>query len=369
MEYTNNYKCPACGGGLSFNPKKGKCVCEYCDSEYSVEEIERLYGKPGEEGAGSADSGVEPAEWNKDELSSDWGEDGDKMREYSCPSCGASILCEATTAATQCPYCDNPAVMEKQFSGALRPNYVIPFKVVKKEAKNLLRNFYSGKKLLPREFSDENHLEEIKGVYVPFWFFDGTAEGRAEYDATTSTSSRSGNRETITTKHYVCVREGTMNFSMVPADASQKMPDDVMDSLEPFDYSEKKDFSTAYLPGYLADKFDVTAEECEPRANKRCAQTFMRRMTASVSGYSSVSVSSKKISFRSGKVRYGLVPVWLLYTKYRGERKLFAVNGQTGKLVGKLPVGVRESRIFILKHLLVAALIDAAVIFGALQLF
>lgn len=369
MEYTNNYKCPACGGGLSFNPKKGKCVCEYCDSEYTVEEIEKLYGKPGANGADSADSGVEPAEWSKDELSSDWGADGEKMREYSCPSCGASIICEATTAATQCPYCDNPAVMEKQFSGALRPNYVIPFKVVKKEAKNLLREFYKDKKLLPRAFSDENHLEEIKGVYVPFWFFDGTAQGRVEYEASTSSSTHHGNKETITTKHYSCVREGSLDFSMVPADASKKMPDDVMDSLEPFDFSEKKDFSTAYLPGYLADKFDVTAEECEPRANRRCAETFLRRMSASVTGYGSVSVKGKRISFSSGKVRYGLVPVWLLYTKYQGERKLFAVNGQSGKLVGKLPVGKHESFVYIAKSLAVAALVDAAIIFGSFMLF
>ena len=260
MKETNNYKCPACGGGIKFNPQTGKVVCEYCDSSYTIEEIEKIYGVQQESTSTSAHSssqqtsqtaGFDSQEgtWDTDGLNSNWGSEAQNMREYNCPSCGAAIICDASTAATSCPYCDNPTVIETQFS-SLRPDYVIPFKLMKNDAISALKEFYKNKKVLPKEFSSENHLEEIKGIYVPFWFFDGTAEGFANFDTTTVSRRFMGNKEIVTTRHFECRRAGTLEFSKIPVDASKKMPDDLMDSLEPFDYSELKEFSTAYLPGF-----------------------------------------------------------------------------------------------------------------------
>ena len=366
MKNVSNYKCPACGGGINFDPASGKVACEYCDSSFSIEEIEKIYGVQ-EDSAGESQQAEKPertaegfdsseGKWNTDELSSDWGSDGAKMREYSCPSCGAAILCEETTAATSCPYCDNPTVIEKQFSGSLKPDYVIPFRLKKNDAIEKLKEFYGGKKILPKEFADENHLEEIKGVYVPFWFFDGTASGYAIFDTTTETRKRSGNKEIITTRHFECVRDGSLDFAMVPVDASKKMPDDMMDSLEPFDYSELKPFSTAYLPGFLADKHDVSVEDCTERADRRCAQTLLATLRSSVVGYHSVRLSSSRLNFNSGKVHYGLLPVYLLYTKWNETRYLFAVNGQTGKIAGTLPASGGRSFAYWTRNFLLSVL-------------
>ena len=366
MKNINNYKCLSCGGGLKFDPKSGGVICEYCDSKYTIEQIEEAYGVQDEQGNESQNQTFESSdgEWNTENLNSDWGEDSGKMKEFSCPSCGASILCEATTAATSCPYCDNPTVIEKEFAGNLKPDYVIPFKLNKKEAIAALKEYYKGKKLLPREFSDENHLEEMKGVYVPFWFFNGTAEGSAVFHATTTTRHRSGNTETITTKHYDCNREGSLEFNMVPVDASKKMPNDMMDSLEPFDFGELKEFSTAYLPGYLADKYDDTVDECFPRAETRCAASFLSELQKSVKGYGSVTLKSKNISLKKGIVNYGLVPVYLLYTKWHEERYLFSVNGQTGKVVGKLPLSSKLATLYYLKHFFISFAAIGAIAFA-----
>ncbi|MBR4373618.1 MAG: hypothetical protein IKP49_04580 [Treponema sp.] len=366
MKNINNYKCLSCGGGLKFDPKSGGVICEYCDSQYTIEQIEEAYGVQDEQGTESQNQTFESSdgEWNTENLNSDWGEDSGKMKEFSCPSCGASILCEATTAATSCPYCDNPTVIEKEFAGNLKPDYVIPFKLNKKEAIAALKEFYKGKKLLPKEFSDENHLEEMKGVYVPFWFFNGTAEGSAVFHATTTTRHRSGNTETITTKHYDCNREGSLEFNMVPVDASKKMPNDMMDSLEPFDFGELKEFSTAYLPGYLADKYDDTVDECFPRAETRCAASFLSELQKSVKGYGSVTLKSKNISLKKGIVNYGLVPVYLLYTKWHEERYLFSVNGQTGKVVGKLPLSSKLATLYYLKHFFISFAAIGAIAFA-----
>lgn len=371
----NNYKCLACGGGVQFNPTLGKVKCEYCDSEYTIEEIEKHYGVSESEETNTQNPEVKTdtfenseGEIDTDSLSEEWGDDTKNMKEYSCPSCGASIICEKTTAATSCPYCDNPTVIEKQFSGALKPNYVIPFKFQKKEAIQALKDFYKDKTLLPDEFSDQNHLEEIKGVYVPFWFFNGKASGSALFRTTTESSKRSGNTETITTRHFECHREGDLDFEMIPVDASKKMPNDMMDSLEPFDFGELKEFSTAYLPGFLADKYDDTVEECTPRAEKRCAETFYNDLKNSVKGYHSVSLFSKNISFKSGKVYYGLVPVYLLYTKWNDKRYLFAINGQTKKVVGDLPCSGSKSFFYFLKNFVISTGILGLIGFGIAKL-
>ena len=137
-------------------------------------------------------------------------------------------------------------------------------------------------------------------------------------------------------------RSGKLAFEKVPVDASTQMPDDYMDFIEPFDYSELKPFSTAYLPGFLADKYDVSAEDCFERADTRCKGSFVKALAATATGYTSCTESVSDIHLNRGKVHYTLMPVWLLNTKWNGEDFLFAMNGQTGKLVGKLPISMKR---------------------------
>ena len=280
----------------------------------------------------------EESDWDLSGLSDDWGADADGMRAYSCPSCGAELICDASTAATSCPYCGNPSVVPGQFSGTLRPDFVIPFKLNKKEAIAALKQHYNKKPFLPKSFSRENHLQEIRGIYVPFWLFDGEAEGDAQYAATRSRTYRSGDQEITETEHYQVYRAGSVTFEKVPVDASSKMPDDHMDSIEPFDYGEIKPFSTAYLPGYLADRYDVTVEQSRERADQRCVSTLTSALRSTVQGYDSCVPTGGSTTLRRGKVHYALLPVWILNTKWDGKEFLFAMNGQTGKLVGDLPM-------------------------------
>ena len=51
----------------------------------------------------------------------------------------------------------------------------------------------------------------------------------------------------------------------------------------------------------------------------------------------SCTLEHKQIDLKRGKVHYALLPVWMLHTKWNGQDFLFAMNGQTGKLVGDLP--------------------------------
>ena len=220
----------------------------------------------------------------------------------------------------------------------LKPDYVIPFRLSKEDAIAALKNFYRGKVLLPKPFSRENHIEEIQGVYVPFWLYDGTADAEMGFQATRSMSVTTGNTITTTTEYYNVHRAGTVHFEKIPVDASSKMPDAHMDAIEPYDYSELKPFSTAYLPGFLADKYDIGPDACSERAETRAENTAADLMAQTVAGYDTVIPTDRRVSVRRGKPRYALLPVWMLSTRWAGENYLFAMNGQTGKLVGDLPV-------------------------------
>lgn len=229
-----NYKCPACTGPLRFDSATGKLQCDFCGSSYEVAEIEKLYAEKDAQAAGAFRQAEEQAaadgEWTS-ASGSDWGADAEKLRVYSCPSCGAELICDETTSATSCPYCGNNTIVPGQFSGALKPDYVLPFKLDKAAAVAALKKHYGGKKLLPKAFSNEDHIEEVKGVYVPFWLYDGSAEVDVRCHGT-KVSGYSTARENVTvTNHYDVRRAGTVRFERVPVDASSKMPDDHMDAL------------------------------------------------------------------------------------------------------------------------------------------
>lgn len=350
-----NYQCPACTGPLHYSAKSGKLECDYCGSSFDVAEIEALYARKEAEAAAAkqaADAKAEAAQaakaeaaeaaaasggWDTSDLSRDWGAEADGLRVYSCPSCGAELICDQSTAATACPYCGNPAIVPGQFSGALRPDYILPFRLSKDDAVQALRAHYKGKPFLPRSFTSANHIEQIQGVYVPFWLFDGGAEGAASYRASNTNVFETGDYEITETRHYHVVRAGSLAFEKIPVDASSKMPDDHMDSIEPFDYAQLRPFSTAYLPGYLADKYDVTIDDSRDRADTRCRETLAQALRDTVTGYGACVTEREDIALRRGKVHYALLPVWMLSTTWRGQDFLFAMNGQTGKLVGDLP--------------------------------
>ncbi len=331
-DQVTNYQCPNCGGPLAFDSETQQLKCEYCDSLFTPHEVEAYY-KEANEQALEADSD----NWEKE--SGQWTEEeAEHLRAYSCPSCGARLICDEHTAATSCPYCGNNTIVPAQFDGSLRPEYVLPFKLKKEEAVNRLQQFYKGKTFLPKAFSSQNHIEEIKGVYVPFWLYDATVGADMTYRASRSMTHREGDYQVTTTSHFQVARKGTVTFERVPVDASSKMPDEYMDAVEPFNYDDLVPFQMAYMAGYYADRYDVNAEEDQKRANTRMINSTMSAIDGTVSGYSSIVPQRKNIRLLSGTATYAFLPVWVLSTKWGGKNWLFVMNGQTGKMIGDLPV-------------------------------
>lgn len=325
------YKCPACGGALNFDSQLQTVKCPYCDTEFEMESLRELDEV-------LEQTPPEDMTW-QEKPGEDWQEDEqDALCSFVCQSCGGELICEATTAATSCPYCGNPVIMTQRLSGELRPDLVVPFKLDKAAAKAALKNHLKGKPLLPKTFKTENRLEQLQGVYVPFWLYDADADADITYRATRVSAWSDSKYNYVKTSYYSIHRAGSLGFNSVPVDGSKKMDDILMESLEPFDMTQAVDFQTAYLAGYLADKYDVSADDCAGRANQRIKTGAENAFRETVVGYNTVLPQASSVQLKNSKVSYALLPVWVLNTKYRGKDYIFAMNGQTGKFVGNLPI-------------------------------
>ena len=331
MTTLQQYKCPCCDGAIEFDSALQKMKCPYCGNEFEMETLQSYDDALNKQQADNMNWDTSAGcEWQPGET--------DGLRVYACNSCGGEIVCDESTAATSCPFCGNPVVMMGQFSGDLKPDYVIPFKYDKKAAMEALKKHYGGKKLLPKVFAEENHIDEVKGVYVPVWLFDADADTNIRYKATKIRTWSDSSYYYTETSFYSVNRSGSIGFERVPVDGSTKMDDALMESIEPFDFNGAVDFQTAYLAGYLADKYDVDSEQSINRANERIKRSAENAFASTVQGYATVTPEYSSVSLQNGVAKYALYPVWLLNTTWNGNKYSFAMNGQTGKLVGDLPL-------------------------------
>ena len=350
MSLLNEYKCPSCGGSIEFDSSSQKLKCPYCGTEFEVNDLVSYNEQINEVAASDT-------EWESN-AGNEWQSgETDGMLVYTCNSCGGEIVTDATTAASSCPFCGNPVVMSGQLSGGLKPDLIIPFKKSKEEAKEALRRHMTGKKLLPAIFRDENHIDEIKGVYVPFWLFDADVDADCSYKATTVRMWSDRNYNYTETSYYSVLRSGDVGFADIPSDASTKVGQDLMESIEPFDMSEAVEFSTAYLSGFFADKYDITLDENRDHINDRVKKSTESMFLSTVQGYSSVTPDVSGIRYRNSRAKYALLPVWLLNTTWNGQQFKFAMNGQTGKFVGDLPADEGAYRKMIITRTVILAVV------------
>jgi len=341
MDTIQNYQCPCCGASLVFSGEE--LHCDSCGNSFGLEAIQEMNA---DAQTASGESGYH---WDTYQPRSYEDTESVNLSDYNCPSCGAQITGDSTLGATVCPYCGNATILKEQFAGTLKPDYVIPFQLDKKAAMAAFETDFSKAPFLPDEFRSKKKIEEMSGVYVPFWMFDCNCDAAITYHATRISSWSDASYNYTKTDHYQLFRAGSISFANIPVDGSKKTDDTYMEALEPFDYSAAVDFNSAYLSGYLADKYDVSAEDCEGRANERVQNSTISAFDRTTDGYFGVNRSQTRISFSNGKIRYALLPVWMLNIKYEGNNYQYAINGQTGKVVGAYPIDKKKKWKFFAK--------------------
>ena len=339
-------KCPCCGGALEFDNKSQHVICPYCDSHFTTEDL-KAYADD------LANDKQDDTAWDESRVQEYTNAEMKGMKIYSCDSCGGEIIVDETTSSTKCPYCGNNLVVSKELSGDLKPNYVIPFKNDKETVQGNLRKFFRKKPLLPSSFSKENVIEEIKSLYVPFWLFDADVAGRVRFKGEITRTWSDSDYDYKETKYYSIIRGGEIAFDHIPVDGSSKMEDQLMESIEPYDFKEAEEFNVAYLAGYAADRYDIDKTVTFNRATQRFRDGTIQAFRKDVHGYSNVTVQDSNIQLSNTVTNYALYPVWILNTKWREKNFRFAVNGQTGKVAGNLPVSPLKFFLFYMLFFLV----------------
>lgn len=307
-----HYKCPNCGDDMSFDSSSGMLSCGACGRKDNIDQFsEELIYTTFEE---------------------------KEAKEYHCNNCGADILTEAETAATTCSFCGAGVVLADRLSGTLAPSLVIPFSISKDEAAAAFKKWCKNGLLTPKGFMTADRIKSITGIYVPFWMFDLNSKVKVNASGTRVRSYTRGDYIYTETKHYDIYRDIRLNYLKVPVDASTKMNDELMDKLEPYPYDKLKKFKTPYLAGYIAEKYNYNDEQLFPRAKDKISSFIDDYIRSTIKGYTTVHYHGKDIDTKMVNSYYVLLPVWMVSYHLNGKEYLFAMNGQTGKVVGKPPL-------------------------------
>ncbi len=330
MNATVTYKCPNCDAGLIFNAEEQTFSCEFCLSHFTKEEVDDT-------------ASAERAEKIERENSEFTGE----MREYHCPSCGAEVIAEKNTVADLCYYCHNPIVLSDKVTGALRPTRVIPFRFTKEEAVDEFLRFSKKKKFIPKNFFSREQLTYLSGVYYPFWVTDADTSSFMNAIGKRVRTWTSGDYRYTETSRYAVERGGRIHFEDISTSAISTEDKEMLEGVLPYPAEYYEEFSMPYLQGFLAKKRDIEREQLYGEVKERMNSYATDLLRSTARGYDSVSVTSTNVTVLESHWEYNLLPVWVMtyikkHKKDRAKDKtyMYAMNGATGKIFGKLPISI-----------------------------
>ncbi len=353
------YKCPNCDGPLTWNGNKAKFACEYCGSLFAEAELKAL--NPAEAKSEEIDSDIngQGGDANQEEDSNHSPAVGQgtqtgaaseaetahkaagvRMKLYICPSCGAQVTADDTTAATSCYYCHNPIVLSDRLSEEFTPDYIIPFSVDKKKAEEIFTGWVRSRRFVPKDFYNKKQIELLSGVYFPYWVYECTLHTDVSAKGTKiRTWDALGMRHTETSVYDIS-NSGDAPIRNMSRIALKKASKVLCESVMPFNRDGMKPFQAGYLQGYIAEIRDISKDEIRPEIAdelKSYADSEVRNRLGA--GYSKVDVESLRLEARNEQYKYALMPVWTVTYKAKdGRIYYFSVNGQTGKTCGELPV-------------------------------
>ena len=338
---TVDHKCPNCNASINYNPKDKNWICEYCGSKFTLEEL-----KANEENFKKTNVN------NSKELKEDKNEkqDNTEMDTYHCQDCGAEIIADKNTAATFCVYCKNTAILKSRLTDKFSPSKIIPFSKTKDDAINAFKQVGKRKFLMPKEFSNPQNIQELTGVYIPFWLYSCKMKGFVSGKGTKVMTWSTYDYYYTKTDTYRVERGGIYTFDNIPVDGSVRFNDAVMNSIEPFDYNELEDFNYSYLSGFLAEKYDVEKNEAKKITIDRAKNSTLDDLQAKArsGGYATFVASQKETNVEEERIDYVLLPVWMVNIKYKDKMYTFAMNGQTGKMIGDIPYSKGKLALFII---------------------
>ncbi len=320
------HKCPNCGANLHFDAASAKVACQYCQSEFDVAEVASLHEAAERQAAEQAEQRRVDTEQYQAET-----------HGYHCENCGAEVVTDNETSSGFCYYCHSPVIFSDKISGDFLPDYIIPFKLNKKQAKHSFRQWVKKFKLVPKDFAAPEQLEKITGVYVPYWMADAVANFDVSGTGDVVKTWRSGDKKHTKTSRYRFERKGTMQFNQIKTIASDKVDRALINSVESNTKGKLVPFSTAYLSGFFSQRYTIERDQIADDTVRK-VKGYLHDMLARELTYQNINYQRDDSKIDIAKWSYVLLPMWLLTYKFGNKIYVYALNGENGESFGQLPV-------------------------------
>lgn len=342
MDVLDN-RCPSCGAKIFFDPVSQTWSCEYCGAKFTLDEMKKYTNA------------------SSDKANSDAPIKTMDVDMYTCKNCGAKIVADDETTSTFCVYCGSTAILKDKLSGELRPTLIIPFKKTKDDAISAFKKLYKGRPFMPKFFNKQENIEKLTGIYIPFWVYDCLSSGEATFNCTDVRSWSDSTYRYTETKTYSVIKNGETKFEKIPVDGSTRFEDDLMDSIEPFNYSDLVEYNHAYLSGFFAEKYDLDSVSAQERAKTRAEKSLIDCMSSSIINHKTKTLMKSDIKTDFNKSEYILLPVWMVNIKFNNKMHTFAMNGQTGKIVGNIPLDKKKAVLWFIMIFIIIFIIELVI--------
>ena len=341
---TNQIKCPGCGWTLEFDPAINKFACIYCNKAYSLDELlgrpaENVTPEPAEaepEATNAKDFAAKPVKSIvRDRMNMP--EEGIKkvrgkipMNVQICRSCGAELVMKNVEASSFCAFCGQATIASERLEDWLEPDTIIPFKVTKSEAEDIIRKRLQKGRFVP-EGIKKFETDRLRGIYIPYWLFDVYCADEQGWFYSAGRSSA------------YSYRLADCKFKNLTVEASKSLNDDYSAKLEPFDTSKRIPFNEAYLSGFYSDRFDLNDEEAESFGRIKAVKLFDSKVRETIPGKAKV-LEHTSLKPDIMREEYSMLPVWFMTFRHEDTPYTILVNGQTGKMVGAVPYVKKKAR-------------------------
>jgi Zn finger protein HypA/HybF involved in hydrogenase expression len=326
---TRTFKCRHCGGAISYSATEQQLTCPYCGGSQKLDAEE--VGRTAAEFEFTLET-MERAQYG-------WGEE---RRELVCEACGAAVAVAPDVLTSSCAFCGSNRVHARDVTGGmLRPTVLVPFTVDKDRLRGLVAEWLGRGWMHPPELRSVRALQELAGVYLPFWTFDADihADWKAEVGTARTHRYRQGGEWKTRTVIDWRWRSGRVH---VPIDdhlvaGTAHVSRVILGKVSPFNLNELVEYEPGYLAGWQAKAYDVQLQEAW-KIGKEEMRSRAKSACYSDTGSSHVRNFRMTADFADERWRYILLPVYL--ASYPFEERTFQVmvNGQTGQVVGQKPV-------------------------------
>ncbi len=330
-----NFTCPSCGAPQKFSPKTGKLTCEFCSTQTPIE---------------LSDDIIHEYDFSEALARLHTQKNQTIEKNIRCKKCGASFTLTPYSFSSSCPFCSTPAITD--FIQEITPKSLLPFALTHQEAQILFKKWVGSRWFAPNAFKkyldDDNTLT---GYYLPYWTYDSDTvspyhglRGDVYYVTVTKTIIDNGRRRQVRVQepriNWTPV-SGTVyvSFDDVTVGASKTISRAILDSLEPWDTSRLVNFDEKYLSGFEAEEYTIGLDNGFEFAKAKMSYKIEKNIRYDIGGdqqkINSIQTKHNNITYKNV-----LFPVWTASFVWKDKEYHYAINAQTGKVVGERPYSI-----------------------------